>query len=574
MKEIIPVPIPKPDINCEYYLDLCLVKASNDVPSIFGFGEFIAALALLLVLYTITDIRYRFRINIAPINIIKFTYVSILIIGVMLLLSDVWFSQGWLIPEAINNKVLWQGSLALYFLSTVLIWLWYAFISPPIFNKRNYKVFANELYRAILKGLDSELPVIANEIGRSAKELIKFSNQYSRFSPNDEEQKAKKVKTPKAPEYAYDILLLIGNRKFCRHVASSSPVTAIVFFDAMSDQEKHNVPLGQFAKNISGEAIMQKDSVLYHEDNGYNSGLIGYQKPFSQSIYGNYQLVESLGNGFGSPLDIDYKISWSWDADQFKVYTNCVLITFENFLESGCWWNHSFALYRSFDTIENSCNDLYKLDKSTDYYPSDIVDRLRVAVDFVKSAIDAINRQSTIPETRMRVKEENNNRDDFYDYIAKLMFEIIVNAALVGSPRDTCWSIHYGKVWSQFFVYNENKGAWKIIRFKLRRLLYDEITRFDKFLNYQSAKVLGFCLNVMGVVPSKNNLNTNYKGLHKAVLQWTKNNYLKIFEENPDVAESCLIGSISFDKENNRLVKTYIKGLDKEEPKEYLLLTK
>lgn len=40
-----------------------------------------------------------------------------------------------------------------------------------------------------------------------------------------------------------------------------------------------------------------------------------------------------------------------------------------------------------------------------------------------------------------------------------------------------------------------------------------------------------------------------------------------------DVAKSCLIGSITFDEQGSSLVKTYIKGLSLEAPKEYLELS-
>lgn len=39
------------------------------------------------------------------------------------------------------------------------------------------------------------------------------------------------------------------------------------------------------------------------------------------------------------------------------------------------------------------------------------------------------------------------------------------------------------------------------------------------------------------------------------------------------VAKSCLIGSISFDEEKSRLLKTYARGLNLEPPKEYLALS-
>ena len=51
-------------------LGLCIVKATGSPEaSIFGFGDFITALALLVIVYTVTDIRYRFRIAVTPGNL-------------------------------------------------------------------------------------------------------------------------------------------------------------------------------------------------------------------------------------------------------------------------------------------------------------------------------------------------------------------------------------------------------------------------------------------------------------------------------------------------------------------------
>jgi len=41
---------------------ICFVPA-NGTASLFGFKDFIAALALLIIIYTISDVRYRFRIS-------------------------------------------------------------------------------------------------------------------------------------------------------------------------------------------------------------------------------------------------------------------------------------------------------------------------------------------------------------------------------------------------------------------------------------------------------------------------------------------------------------------------------
>jgi hypothetical protein len=101
--------------------------------------------------------------------------------------------------------------------------------------------------------------------------------------------------------------------------------------------------------------------------------------------------------------------------------------------------------------------------------------------------------------------------------------------------------------------------------------LYNEIVGMDDFPNYKGAKILGYCLNVMGLeIGDKADYGSEYYPLRKVVLAWTKRNYMQLREDLPDVAEACLLGSITFDEGGNRLVKTFAKGLRKQAPEKYL----
>ena len=74
------------------FLGIRFVKPpSGFEPSVFNFAIFISALALLVIVYTITDIRYRFRVAIAPIPLAKLTFFLIGFIGFGTLLTDIWF---------------------------------------------------------------------------------------------------------------------------------------------------------------------------------------------------------------------------------------------------------------------------------------------------------------------------------------------------------------------------------------------------------------------------------------------------------------------------------------------------
>jgi len=564
-------------MECEkIILGICFVPPTGSLESsIFGFAEFIAALALLVIVYTISDVRYRFRVAVAPARLFGLTYFLIGGIGFGTLLTDIWITERWLVPVSLISLTILQGLFGAFFLLIAMTWIYYAFINPPIFCEKNDRKFANKLYWSILKGSDTELPIIASELARSTDSLVKLTKRIpSRRENNSSEEGQEKNHKLSVGDFAYDILLLIGNRKLCRHIIISSPKTAIFIFEDMTINKKYDIPIGQFAKNISTEAITNKDSLFYHEDDGYSSGLIGYLKPFSQAIYGNFQLVDTLGLNDGSPLDIDYEIRWSWDASQLEAYSRAVLITWKSYLESGNWYQHSFALFRAFNNMKESFRDVYKLnDISSDYYSTDIYKRLEVAVKFSKDAINYIDELENPPSGKLRTSRDQARRD-FYDYITDFMYEVILSASSVTSPPDKCWGIHYNAVWTEFFNISDDGKAWRIILSKLRRMLYDEILRLEELPNYQSSRILGICLNVMGVKmkPVNFHIDKYYRPLHAAVLSWTKRHFLRMRNMNPDVADSCLIGSISFDEQNSRLVKTYIKGLHLEAPKEYLEL--
>ncbi|MFZ3018740.1 MAG: hypothetical protein WA056_09825 [Gallionella sp.] len=554
------------------YWHFCFIPLSTSpVTKIFGFSEFLAAIALLAVVYTITDVRYKFRIAVTPGFLYVATFGLIAIIGLQTLLTEIWIAENWWVPKTMwITRATWQGIFGLLFLGTFLTWMYYAFISPPIFGRRNARRFAQELYRYILRGNDDELKVIANELARSAKALIRHSRC---LPPRNGSNKEVKMKGG-VEDYAHDILLLIANRKFCRQIVSASPVTAQAFFEEMACVNKFDIPIGQFARNISSEAVAQKGSFLYEEGERYTSGLMGYLKPVSRAVYGNFQLVEGLASStVASPLDIYFEEQWTWDAKQWRAYCRAILITLRDCLEKECGSQNSYALNRAFGDIESAYRDLYKLNEMPETYNTDIYERLQVVVEFVKNAIELLDKQKNPPKPLNRVREGTYPKN-IYDHLAILIFDICFAASSVKSPPDTCWSIHYSIVWSTFFSGINEGVAWKVVRFKVRRLLYDEIAELSNWPNYKGSGVLGYCLNVLGVSPwtKKRDVNRDGYALAKAVQAWTKKHYLSMQQKNSDVAESVLIGSLSFDKAGSRLIKTYRKGLNQEVPKTYLEL--
>ncbi|WP_306287339.1 hypothetical protein, partial [Pseudomonas sp. MD195_PC81_125] len=104
--------------------------------------------------------------------------------------------------------------------------------------------------------------------------------------------------------------MLIADKRLCRAIVESSPGTALAIFQEIGDTKKYGVQVEIFSKNIINEAILNRDSFLYHETEEYDSGLIGHHKPLSHAMFSNYLMVENIG----TLLDPDLMGNSKWDA--------------------------------------------------------------------------------------------------------------------------------------------------------------------------------------------------------------------------------------------------------------------
>ncbi|WP_433864611.1 hypothetical protein [Ralstonia wenshanensis] len=549
---------------------LCFVPPDNStVPRIFGFAEFISALALLVITYTLVDVRYRFRLAIAPTPLFQRTFAVIGLVGIQTLVTEVWLAQGWWLPKTVYlTRVIWQGYFGLLFLVTFMTWVWYAYIRPPVYGRHNYRRYAQELYRLVVRGNDGELAVIADELRRSAKSLVSFAPTASRWN------QLKGDDLPAAEGYAHDVLQLIANRKLCRYVVATAPTTAIVFFEEAVRAQKYELPLGTFAKNVATEAVANLDSPLYHELDVFSSGLLGHLRPFRQAVWGHYALVEGLGANFESPLDVSYQERDEWTAHQWKAYCRATVTTLAAYVREPLGRHmHPSTLFRAADAIESSFNDFYKLqDITADYYSTDTCRRLCTAVKFVEDAVDVLDKHeaSPLPHTLRRRKEDYGQ--DIYDALADLMFELVFAASSITGPPEKAWSVHHNMVWSQFFGLGKKSRNWRVLQFKLRRLLYNEIAEIETMPNYKNARILGICLNVTGLKVRSGNYGRDYRALARAIFPIAQRCYATLRQRMPRVAEAVLIGGITYDVERNSLVKTYLQGLNEQSSREYLQL--
>lgn len=305
---------------------ICFAPLKNLGPSLFAFPDFLTALALVALAWTTADVRSRFRVQSAPLDLTKITFGSVVVIGLLTLLTDLWRAEGLVVPEGrLLTAATWQALMGLSLLVTFLLWAWFAFVRPPVFGKKGATRFARALYQAILNGSPSDLAVITDEVARSARALV-------RLAPEDPPPHLLlQASTQPAPKFdeseklARDVLLLIADPRFCRAVVESSPSFALALFSAIKDSGKLRLPIRTFGRNFMAEAIRNKNSFLYFESEGYFTGLMGYHKPLSAALFSDYRLVEA-----SETLLENHPDSLDWDAVQWSAYSRVALMTFED----------------------------------------------------------------------------------------------------------------------------------------------------------------------------------------------------------------------------------------------------
>jgi hypothetical protein len=534
---------------------------------VFTFANFIAALALLLVVMIAADFRYRYRLSLTRRNLRRIGYWVGLGVGVSLLSTDLWYQNNLPIPQFLANPNNLKAALGFVFLAFVFRAIYVAVVHPPVFTRANAKQFFDSNYYFVHEGNADRLQVVAEETRRSLPRIFALASKFPVRM-----RRRGKTNAPNEHDYARNFLSLIGDRRFCRIVVDREPSFSFAFFEAAKTHQSGGLPIFQFARNVGQEFIRNTNSAFYQEDSGYYSGLVGYTRPLTNIIFGSYEFVERCAADGESPLDTDHRDYDEFNATQQKGFARASLAFLESYLKAtgGLTHPHSYALTRMFGSLDDSLGGVYQLDGIDSVLKMPAYGRLQATVGFVKSAIDLADKHAKKPN-HFRIDDPGN--DDIFDRIARLIFEIITAAANVSSSDWTAWFIQHNIVWSAIFSFRRTT-ADKIIALKVRRLLYNEIKEMNEFVNFKGARILGYCLNVLGLTLV--NRRTSHRRqdytLQAVVLSWTKANYKRLLADYPNVAKACLLGSVSYDAEKHSLVKTYSGDMRREAVREYLEL--
>jgi hypothetical protein len=226
-------------------------------------------------------------------------------------------------------------------------------------------------------------------------------------------------------------------------------------------------------------------------------------------MFGNYEMVAEIP----LMLDVDWKARSRWDEEQWTAYCRVVLIAMRGFLDQG-HRGQSSVLYSAMRVIEEATGDLYTLDgTAVGWSGAEPLDRLHAAMRFIQDAIEMLGKREVSVDVKLPI-DETRQRWTIYDDVAELIQKVIHHAAYVKQPTDLCWSVQYVSVWSPVFRNYDSSRAFRIIQHKVCRLVFDDLSDMSRYPNYEGARVLAFCLNVMGLRVSREKSYRETRALH------------------------------------------------------------
>ncbi|MBM3577267.1 MAG: hypothetical protein FJX40_06310 [Alphaproteobacteria bacterium] len=536
-----------------------LEPAISDTSSVFGLAQFLSTLALLVVVFNVSDFRYRYRLYVTRYDIRKAAILTASAIAGVLLLTEFWFQNALPIPRFLNHYSNIKIVLAAVFLVLIIYIVLVCFLRPPKLARANAVQFFRATTHLIHQGNKDRLQAIAEDLGPAMEDIFRLGSQVRSHSEPS--------KPPIEQVCAHDLLLTLADRRFCNLIVDRDPAFAIrCFVLAIKYPE---APFAQFSRNVGEEFIVNTDSAFYQEDSGYSSGYFGYAKPITSTVFGSYELIERCATKGVSSLELHYSIIDTLDAIQMEGFKRAGLAFFSAYLEKNPHQSHSYAFARLLASVDSCTSGIYKINNlAVDEWKSPEYARFKAAADFLKEAIALLDK-SGIKARSVRPGKETFH--DVYDALAQAVVGLISSAATVDVATFVCWTVQHNIAWKTLFSHRESY-TYSILRFKVRRLIYNEIIQNSG--NFIGARYLGFCLHVLGLTAGdrRRAFNREDYALRACVINWTKKNYKMLLADHPNVAQACLQGFVTYDHEKHQLVKTFSDLTRKEAPREVLAL--
>ena len=525
-------------------LDICLAPVSAPELRVFTFPAFLAGGAWLLVLWTTSRFEHKFRIRTARFYLPALTFWPAVSLGVLVLLNDVWlahrlpvFCWGFL-PSG-----LWEGFLAAVLLLLPVSWVFSVLLYPPVFHPSASRRFADLVAQHVAWLPRKRLSVLAGELVRSVPSLVSCAAASSGNLP-----------PPPSCRDAQAVLSALGNTRFAEEVVAKAPDFLCSLFSCMSHQRVYPPAASALARNVIQVALRDPDSFLHRETTPYDAGLLGQERPVTQSILGSPALLEAFPGLLDPPPFTGDPLPETQCEAYLRALEFAVASSSRDALPA-CPGPVSGAISQLHDVvIPHGCFSHPSTSASFSFRHGM---RLYFFISFLREVLRILDRLSFRPPRVVRHENGWIRRETFLDVLAYAFWEAVFAAGAFRGSRSESWSLQYGAVWSELFPFGEPDGpASRAVRLRVLRIIYGHIKDLEAHPNYRGAAALRFCLNVLGWTKTRDS-ERSVSLFHTAVLRWTSKHWRALNRRSPRVSRACLPVGTTYDSSRRVLSRKY-----------------
>lgn len=528
----------------------------DEYTPLLDISGFLGILAFSVAVFTLTSPRFQIRQSTAIISFRPLFFCCLFISTVILFSIETCILYSIRIPKCFNpNTINYIITATIALL--ILYWMMICFIRPPRFSRFTARHFYRQAYVHIANGSKEEMLALAREIMREAPRLIRHTPRRKRHHFEDD----KPVKLSALQTHAYYLNMLLSDTRFCDVVAKEIPSFPAHMVETAVEFKRYDAPIHLMVRRVVIAMLNSPGSALFVENEWLGQGFIGEAKPITRSIFGNWHLLESYELGLEAPLDLDYPHARSWDTDAWRVYFGMAREYVRGLTSTGSVnWNTQ-GIRHILETTGRAYEQLGDLKKYEDTFsPYNPTWHAKEANDFLNHLVKAFDESKGWVGFDRR--DNFSYGHDLSSKIAVLLFDAIFNAAQVNTKEFRMWNVQYSIVWAPIERHEiRDTAIMKMVRRKLRRMIWDEIVRMDDFPNYKGAAYVRFCLNVLGFydesVHRKNTLERDSWALAKVIAGWMKKNYQTIAISHPPVAEAMLPANIEYHRDAQTLLRTH-----------------
>ena len=494
----------------------------------FGFTTFLTGIAFLLMAWTTSDYKYRFRLYISSLSPKSLSSITIFL-GFTVLICDFFASMEWISPCKHN---ICQLVLAIIFLFEITYWLFVCFFKPPIFGRRNHVRYTQEFNHILYSGDEAKMLIIAEELIRSMPKIVKHSvGDYYDWE-----------KCSDTTKDALRIIGMMGDKLFCRIVVRKSIDTALALFYNVEKERKYDIGLDLFAKNLTTEALQWEQSFAYRETT-HGESILTHWQPVVNTIYGNYEIILHLKD----LLRPDYSLTRNWNSNQVNAYVELMTTAFCSCYDH-CYEAHYFSSV--FENLESTiCRVCWRKDWNGTAAEDDEKNVFWKAMLFYQNIIHGLLNQKESPKIWHKYTDDFN-RKDLLDCLADSLVMVFYFAGGVRGPEYIRHIIQYMHCYDPIFSLSECKNAGALFMLKLRRAIVSEIKKDSGLVGIY---LLLFFLEIFGLSTDKGYVHKDAAALKRYLHSYAKTNLLRMYAKAKKLRTFSLPKRMSINEKKKEL---------------------